>query len=305
MGTHAFMRQPAHCEVYRAVRQPPLPEMIGIDERWNMPVVLHTMVITREMNFEGVDHFILTYHVGGDRVRRVDRADFSNIADRGALSLQLPKGAARFECVSGQPVSYAHLYFQQSLLDEVAEAYAFPAPVLPQEFFGVSALGCEVDVEEYVRRALRDEDPPVALEMDSRAYLIGLGLVRHWANASSDFGERAAGRLDQKRLQRVMGLIEERIGEDIRLSNLAEAAALSPFHFARQFKASTGEAPAAYVTRRRVERAEELLRHTRLSIPEIAYKLGFAHQSHLHRAFKKRLGQTPGSVRRTPLGEER
>ncbi len=91
MGTHAFMRQPAHCEVYRAVRQPPLPEMIGIDERWNIPVVMHTMVITREMNFEGVDHFILTYHVGGDRVRRVDRADFSNIADRGHCRCSCPR----------------------------------------------------------------------------------------------------------------------------------------------------------------------------------------------------------------------
>ncbi len=305
MGTHAFAREPDHCAVYRAVREPPLPEMIGIEERWNMPVVMHAMVITRDMHFEGVDHFILTFHVGGDRVRRLDRPDLTNVADRGALSLQLPHGAGRFECVSGQPVSYAHLYFQQSLLDEVAEAYSFTSPVRPREFFGVSALGCETDVDEYVRRALRDEDPPVALEMDSRAYLIGLGLVRHWANAPFDLGERATGRLDQKRLQRVMGLIEERIGEDIRLSSLAEAVALSPFHFARKFKAATGEAPAAYVTRRRVERAEELLRHTRLSIPEIAYKLGFAHQSHLHRAFKKRLGQTPGSVRRTPSGEER
>jgi AraC family transcriptional regulator len=278
--------------------------MIGIDERWNMPVVMHSMTITPDMLFAGVDHFILTYHLGGDRVRRIDRPDLTNIADRGALSLQLPGSSGRFECLSGQPVAYAHLYFQQSLLDEVAEANAPAAPAAAVEFFGVTALGCEMDVEDYVRRALRDDERPVALEMDSRAYLIGLGLVRSWGAASANLTKTASGRLDPRRMRRVVDLIEERIGDHIRLADLAEAAALSPFHFARQFKAATGETPAAYVTRRRVERAEDLLRHTRLTIPEIAYKLGFAHQSHLHRAFKKRMGATPGSFRRGPIEEK-
>jgi hypothetical protein len=97
----------------------------------------------------------------------------------------------------------------------VADAYAFSRIAQPTEFFGVTALGCETDVGEYVRRALRDEEPPVALEMDSRAYLIGLGLVRHWSNAAADLAEPAAGRLDQRRLQRVMALVEEQIGQDI------------------------------------------------------------------------------------------
>jgi len=56
---------------------------------------------------------------------------------------------------------------------------------------------------------------------------------------------------------------------------------LSPYHFARQFKAATGLPPHQYVITRRVERAQQLLRADgELGLAEVAFRSGFANQSH-------------------------
>jgi AraC family transcriptional regulator len=301
LGVHAFEALPDHCEAYRRIVEPPLPEIAGFEARWNMPLVRHSLVLTRDLCFEGAPHFVVTYHLGGDRVRRVDPPDFDNLADRGALSLQAPGSSGRFESVSGRPVAYVHLYFQRSLLDEVAESYRFAAPGEIEDFFGVANLGCEADVSEYVRRALSKADQPTVLEMDSRAYLIALGLLR-WLTQPRPRPQPRPGHLPQAKLKRILNLVEERLAENIRLADMAEAAGLSAFHFARQFRATTGETPAAYVIRRRVERARELLIQTRMTLPEIAFKVGFANQSHLNRCFKARFDETPGSLRRVDAG---
>jgi transcriptional regulator GlxA family with amidase domain len=87
------------------------------------------------------------------------------------------------------------------------------------------------------------------------------------------------------------------LGESIDLSMLAGVAQLSVHHFARQFKHSIGVAPHHYLTRKRVERAQEMLAQTQLSLSEIAYITGFADQSHLARHFRHMLGTTPREFR--------
>ena len=72
---------------------------------------------------------------------------------------------------------------------------------------------------------------------------------------------------------------------------------MSPSYFSRLFKQSTGYAPHQYVIRCRVERAKKLLLQEKLTIADIAYSLGFAHQSHLNRHFKRLVGVTPKKFR--------
>src|SRR5262249_29384347 len=79
---------------------------------------------------------------------------------------------------------------------------------------------------------------------------------------------------------------------------LAAVAYLSPYHFARQFKAATGLPPHRYVIARRVERAQQLLQDGGdLSLAEIAARTGFSDQSQLARHFKRLVGVTPGQFR--------
>ena len=93
---------------------------------------------------------------------------------------------------------------------------------------------------------------------------------------------------------RAVELMRRRMVEPISLEELADAAGLSPFHFARQFKTATGHPPHEYLIRLRVDRARELMRREReWTMAAVAQDAGFADQSHMARHFKRVLGVTP------------
>ena len=66
-------------------------------------------------------------------------------------------------------------------------------------------------------------------------------------------------------------------------------------HFARGFKQSAGITPHHYLTQKRVERAQDMLAQTDLSLSEIAFAVGFSDQSHMARQFRQFIGITPSS----------
>ncbi len=82
------------------------------------------------------------------------------------------------------------------------------------------------------------------------------------------------------RLQRVVDYVESHLSDRISLSDLSEAAGLSRMHFAAQFRLATGVSPHAYIIKRKVERAEQLLLDRAFSIVDIALLLGFSSQAH-------------------------
>jgi AraC-like DNA-binding protein len=113
------------------------------------------------------------------------------------------------------------------------------------------------------------------------------------------FGGRArsAGRLDAARLSCVTEFIAANLHCDLSIAALADAAALSPYHFARSFRRATGLAPHRFVTALRMERAAERLRQTLLPVEEIAAELGFCNLSHFRRLFRLHYGCPPSVLR--------
>ncbi|HEY0120475.1 MAG TPA: helix-turn-helix domain-containing protein [Rhizobium sp.] len=106
------------------------------------------------------------------------------------------------------------------------------------------------------------------------------------------------GSLDSRRLQRVADLVEERIGAELSLADLAAAACLSPYHFSRTFYRTLGKTPHQYVLERRIEKAKAtMLKSSEISFAEIALETGFGSQSGFIRAFRKATGKTPGQFR--------
>jgi AraC-like DNA-binding protein len=91
--------------------------------------------------------------------------------------------------------------------------------------------------------------------------------------------------------------VNANLSEDIRLEDIARAARLSTFHFARVFKKTTGIAPHRYLVGARVGKVKELLGAGELCLAAIADEAGFSDQSHMSRVFKRLTGMTPKAFR--------
>lgn len=105
------------------------------------------------------------------------------------------------------------------------------------------------------------------------------------------------GGLSPGTLRRVRIYIEQHLTERIQLADLAAVAGLSVYHFAREFKRTVAVSPHSYVTRRRVEKAQEMLARTDLPLSDVALASGFFDQSHLARHFREFAGVTPAEYR--------
>lgn len=295
MGLHAFETEPEHCSVYRMQFGTDLPKLYGFADRWNMPIARHRRVLGSGVEFRGVDHYVLTSHIGGAAARRWDRR--SSPARPGAFSLQRPGSSGKF--ASDGRVDYAHFYFRQSLLCEVSEEAGLARAAEPDDFFAVHDPAWSRDAEAYLLRALDRRDPPTPMEMDGRAYFVILGLLRA-ALQREDLLASGLDGVERADMRRVIREMERRLAEPLRLTELAATVGMSPFHFARVFKATTGEPPAQFLLRRRVEVAVDLIRDSTLSLAEIAARSGFSSQSHMTRRVHLQTGRTPTQIRSGP-----
>lgn len=106
------------------------------------------------------------------------------------------------------------------------------------------------------------------------------------------------GGLPNRVLKRVIERLRAQMDCDFSLETLAAEAKLSTYHFARQFKVSTGEAPYQYLMRLRIKEAQRLLQQTNLPLAEIALAVGYSGQARFTTAFKQLTGTTPGRFRR-------
>lgn len=129
--------------------------------------------------------------------------------------------------------------------------------------------------------------------------------LRGWLALPSRAGRpHLRGGLAPAALRRVQLFVEANLGRPIRLADLAARAGLSPYHFARAFRTSTGTTPRAYVEARRVERAKQLLKEGELPIAAIAVETGFGTQSRFTTIFRRLTGFTPAAYRRGSVSPE-
>ena len=95
----------------------------------------------------------------------------------------------------------------------------------------------------------------------------------------------------------VTAYMEANLGLHIPLRQLAEIAHLSVEHFCRAFKGSFGERPRAYLMRRRMAYAKELMLSTNLPLSQVALACGMADQAHFSNVFRRMTGKPPSRWR--------
>jgi len=110
---------------------------------------------------------------------------------------------------------------------------------------------------------------------------------------------RPAPALAQWRLARAARYVDAHLSEPITLADLAASTGLSRMHFAARFRAATGLRPHDYVLRRRIDRAQELLRRPATTIVDAALSVGFQTQAHFTAVFRRFTGATPRRWRKS------
>ncbi|MEO0608660.1 MAG: AraC family transcriptional regulator, partial [Pseudomonadota bacterium] len=100
------------------------------------------------------------------------------------------------------------------------------------------------------------------------------------------------------RIARAIDYAEATMHKPITVSNLADIACMSPWHFSRCFSEAMGEPPYRWIQRRRAERTVQLIRHSTLSLAVIAKRCGFADQKGMGAAVKSLTGRTPATLRK-------
>ena len=200
----------------------------------------------------------------------------------GAVSF-LPAGCARSLRLRGVAWHWASLTLAPGAAASVPSFCCVEDPVL-------HGLLAELD------RLHRRDGALDGTYCDTVSAMLGAYLARRFGAAGAP-PERPL-RLTARQMRRIAEHVEEHLVGPIRFGALAALAGLSEGYFHRAFRATTGETPLAYVTRRRVARAVDLLRAGDLPIAAIALEVGFASPTAFARSFRSIVGAAPSAYRR-------
>jgi AraC family transcriptional regulator len=275
-------------------RGAPLPnELIGITDDLRL-----SMISDRPgfVEFPGASGVIVSLHVGPsvtvDCRRNGERHAGTTI--HGDLEIIPPNTPGTWELKSADTALVIAMKLR--LLQSIAEqSGADPAQLTITNRF--QARDPQI---EHIAWALKAEMesgfPSGRLYTDALATALAARVVRnHSSLARPVRSPRAA--MPARKLRAVLAYIEDHLGRDLTLREIAQVGGVSTSHFKTLFRKAMGMPPHQYVIRRRVERAAMQLRKSDLPIGRIALENGFCHQSHLALHLRRVLGVTPQAVR--------
>jgi AraC-like DNA-binding protein len=198
--------------------------------------------------------------------RHLDGCTRGEITANGDIAFLPADVPTRLRPATNEPerfLSYSYLVFEPTYLAELAltngigrpldfiPRFASPDPLLHQ-------------ITAALTSAPRIKDPAANLFIETLVNAAGAQILRNYAEVRYPLS--GPPRLTNDQLTAAVDFIHDHIGESLELGSISRAAGLSEFHFARLFKAATGDTPFQFVTRTRMERAKQLLRKTRLPI---------------------------------------
>jgi AraC-like DNA-binding protein len=99
-------------------------------------------------------------------------------------------------------------------------------------------------------------------------------------------------------LRRARDFADRHYAQPLSLSEIAGVAGLSKYHFLRLFRATYGITPMEYVSQRRIERAQDLLRTTNLTVTEVCFAVGFSSLGSFSSRFRQLVGESASEFQR-------
>lgn len=193
--------------------------------------------------------------------------------------------------------TFTVVYFEPDVMEHELQKESVSSEFRPHVYFSDPELLSTMKKLETAMAGIGSSTP--------RLYAETLGLMAaletfRLQNAMSLRGVRL-GALTARQEKSVREFIEENLGIDFGLDDLASIVGLSRYHFCRRFKATFGMPPHRFVTNQRIEKVAHLLSRTKLPIAEIAEAVGFSSISGFNRAFLDLKGISPREYRKTIL----
>ncbi len=243
-----------------------------------------------------LNQHVLVSHLGGDKQVRRSGDGVGRVYPAPCRSLTLIPAGCGFDWLTFGPIDFAHLYISPDRLSRtVARVFDDdPSAIALKDVVGVEdALLAEL-MSAILDQVATPTAPHGYLESLLEAALVRI--VHQYSNVRE--APRAARRaLAPARLRRVLRHVEANLDGALGLQDLADVAGLSRFHFSRAFLQATGEPPLAYVARRRIELAGELLRTSGLPIADVAARTGFSSAAYFSTVFRRHTGFSPREYR--------
>jgi AraC family transcriptional regulator len=211
-------------------------------------------------------------------------------------TVHVTEPAVPVRCLFRGPYDVLHLHVPNHLIAECAhDMTGHPVPVLCSR--GAPRKDITVDS---LARALLEADRVGGSFGQLYADYLSIAIIARLlasANRLATVERPKVGELARWRLKRAIDYVEAQLDKPVRLADVASSAGLTRMHFAAQFRAATGLRPHEYLLRRRIERAQEMLLGTGMSLVDVALSVGFQTQAHFTSVFKRYVGQPPRAWR--------
>jgi AraC family transcriptional regulator len=214
-------------------------------------------------------------------------------AGAGQLSLLTPDAQSRW--TFDQPGDVALVFLNDEVFDRaIAESVGRGrggVEIAPK--FAIRDLVLE-RIAHQLLKEISEPGPASALRTEELAQELAAHLLRAHSNVPERQGRTLA--IAPSKLKRAEEFMLSRLDGELSLVDIADAAGMSLFHFAKAFRRATGKAPHQYLTAQRLLRARTLLHDRRVPIGQIAKSVGLSH-AHFTAVFNQHLGMTPTKFR--------
>lgn len=223
------------------------------------------------------------------------RPQYSGAFSAGSVSVIDLRDSPQFEFKG--PIDAIQYYVPQKSLDEFAHEHR-AKPVSTLKWHRDQRDPFLSTLSNILLSAVEQDRATNQLFVDQ----IGLSLIAHFAQSYGGLrvseGDSNGG-LAPWQERRAKEIMQSRLASQLTIANIAAECRLTPSHFARAFRRSTGIAPHEYLLRLRIEEAKRLMLSTELALIDIALICGFGDQSYFTRMFSRNVGESPGAWRRT------